>query len=442
MKNWSEQIESLKKGEGLRAQLVRGVLGIGGLHLLSIPLNLLASVVLARALGPSGYGEYVFVLSVVTMVALPVSGAGAQLITREVAVYHQGNEWALMRGMLRRAYQWVIYGSLILVAITLAIAVMKAQWRLDDRWTLVIPAVLLIPFLGLVAIKSNALRGLRYTTLAQIPDLLIKPGAHLVIIGGLLILGVLNTVSVILSQGAAVFMAFMVAAIFLSKRLPEKVSGVKPDYRDKQWGGAMFPFTLLAAVSMLNGQIGVLVLGWLGNASDVAAMRVAMSGASYVSLSLVLVNMVLGPHIINAQKTGGRERLQTLSRQSARAGLIMALPIALPLILWGEPIVDFVYGAEYADSVVMPLAILAVGQLVNVAFGSVGLFLAMTGYEKDTLLGQVVAVAFSVLLAVVLAPGFGAVGAASAVSVGLVVWNLVLAIRLKKRLGIVPTAMG
>lgn len=442
MKKWRDQIESLKQGQGLRAQLVRGVLGVGGLHLLSIPLTLFTSVVLARALGPSGYGEYVFVLSVVTMLALPVSGGVAQLITREVAVYHHDHEWALMRGVLRRAYQWVIYGSLVLVAITLAIAFMKSQWRLDDRWTLLIPAILLTPFLGLVVIKTNALRGLRYTTLAQMPDLLIKPGGHLLIIGVLLTVGILNPVSVMLSQGVAVFMAFMLASIFLSKRLPEKVSGVKPNYRDRQWGRAMFPFLLLAAVSMLNSQVGILVLGWFGNASDVAAIRVAMSGASFVSLSLVLVNMVIGPHIVNAKKTGGREKLQKLSRQSARAALIMAFPIALPLIFLGSPIVGFIYGPEYTDSVVIPLAILSVGQLVNVMFGSAGLFLVMTGYEKDTLLGQVVAVAFSVILAVILAPGFGAVGAASAVSVGLVVWNLVLAIRLKKRLGIMPTAIG
>jgi O-antigen/teichoic acid export membrane protein len=89
----------------------------------------------------------------------------------------------------------------------------------------------------------------------------------------------------------------------------------------------------------------------------------------------------------------------------------------------------------------VPLAILAAGQLVNAAFGSVGLFLSMSGHERDTLLGQFIALTVNVLVAVVLIPPFGATGAAVAASLGLVTWNLVLAAKVVSRLHLRPSAL-
>jgi O-antigen/teichoic acid export membrane protein len=87
------------------------------------------------------------------------------------------------------------------------------------------------------------------------------------------------------------------------------------------------------------------------------------------------------------------------------------------------------------------LIILAAGQLINVAFGSVGLFLTMTGYERDTLRGQVIALVVNALAAVILIPPYGAVGAALAVAIGLVTWNAALAISFVQRLGFRPSAL-
>jgi O-antigen/teichoic acid export membrane protein len=159
-----------------------------------------------------------------------------------------------------------------------------------------------------------------------------------------------------------------------------------------------------------------------------------------VALPLGIVNMVIGPHIARAQKANDKDRLQRLSRQSARASLAVALPVALPLIFFGGAIVELVYGQPYRNAARLPLAILSFGQLVNVAFGSVGMFLTMSGFERDTLRGQVVALLINVVSAMVLIPHMGAVGAALAVAIGFVTWNIVLAISLVNRLKIRPSA--
>lgn len=442
MSNWRTRLVEMKQGQGLKAQLVRGVLGVGGLKLLSMPLTLGASVLLARELGPEGYGQYVFVLSLITMLALPVGPGIGQLITREVAKYQHSEQWALFRGVLRRSNQWVVLAATFFLFVVVSAACWYAKWDANDRWALLLIASLLVPLFGFNTIRSNTLQGLRHVVLAQLPDLLLRPAVHLVAAGILLFAGLLNPATALGAQIAGTGVAFLVGALFLKRKIPGKVRMSVPEYRTPEWGKAIMPFTLLAAVGTLNSQIGILVLGWLGQPEDVAALQIGMSGSALVVFFLALINLVISPHIIKAREEGDKVKLKMLSRYSARAALVGALPIGLPLIFIGDKIVHYFYGDEYINSAVLPLAILTAGQLFNVACGSVGQFLTMSGYEKDTLLGQAIALMASVALAVVLAPEFGAVGAASAVTAGLVIWNLVLAWLFKKRLGFMPTVIG
>ncbi len=79
---------------------------------------------------------------------------------------------------------------------------------------------------------------------------------------------------------------------------------------------------------------------------------------------------------------------------------------------------------------------LDVGQFVNVAAGSVGLILIMTGHEDDTFKGLVVATIANVILNALLIPIWGLEGAAAANAVSMIIWNILLGIRVHRRLGI------
>jgi O-antigen/teichoic acid export membrane protein len=437
---WSQRLLSSYRREGLAAELLRGSVGVGGLQIVSLALSFAASILLARALGPESYGQYVFVLAVVTLLGLPVTTGLGQLVTREVAKYQHSELWGLFRGLLRRAHQWVIGGAVVIGGATAALAAVNADWAADDRWTLLIIATLLLPLRGLRDLRMATLRGLRYVVFAQLPEFLVRPGLHFALAAILLLGHWLNAATALASQILATAVAFGFCAWYLSKRKPAELKRIAPSFEDGAWARALVPFTLLAAAGALNGQIGILMLGWLGSNADVAALQIAMSGAMLVATSLTIVNHVLAPHVTRAHRAVDTWRLQQLSRQSARAATVVALPIALPLIFFGGPLVELVYGNTYVAAVTVPLAILGLGQLVNVAFGSVGLFLTMSGFERDTLFGQVLALVVSAVAAFALIPLMGVVGAALAVAIGSTTWNAVLAVRLIQRLGIRPTA--
>jgi O-antigen/teichoic acid export membrane protein len=82
------------------------------------------------------------------------------------------------------------------------------------------------------------------------------------------------------------------------------------------------------------------------------------------------------------------------------------------------------------------LAVLAAGDLAFVLTGSCGLALWMTGHQRST---AVVATVFAVATlgtAVVMAQGFGMLGLAVTMAVGIVGQNIVLLLLARRRLGI------
>ncbi|MFI9653000.1 oligosaccharide flippase family protein [Guyparkeria halopsychrophila] len=434
------RLVAMGRGDGLRAQLLRGGMGVGALKVLSLPLMLLATILLARSLGPEGFGQYAFVIALITTLSIPLAPALMQLTTRETAGMHQAGDDGRIRALLQWANRHVLLGSVLVTIVVGGAALWFAEWQVDDRWTLLLAGLIALPLLGLNAVRAGILAGLRRVVQGQFPDLFVRPLVLLVVAGSLLVAGSLNPLTAVVAFLVGLAMAFAVGVVLLKRTFPESegASPARDAALNRQWLHAWMPFTVLVAASTLSTQSGILLLGWLSTDDQVAAMQVAERGAMLVALSLTVVNLVIGPHITQVHRSGDPLRLQALSRHSARMALVVALPIALPLIFFGGPILSVVFGAQYAEIATLPLAILAVGQLINVGFGSVGMLLTMSGFEHDTLLGQVVALLVSGVAAAILIPSLGAVGAALATAIGLIVWNVVLAVLVTRRLKMWP----
>jgi O-antigen/teichoic acid export membrane protein len=422
----------------MRQKLTNSFLKVGVMYFFGTLLSLATSVLLARILGPEGFGQYAFVMACLALVALPVAAGIPQLITREVASYSQAQDWGLYRGIFRAANMWVVLISALLLCLYITLDWADGWLPDQGKWTLLGIVVLLLPIRGFNAMRNGAIKGLGYPSMAELPGQLIQPLIFLVLIVTLLSYGELSARSALWLQVVAGVTSLIVATALYGRIRPSVVSDHRPIYQHQVWMRALLPFTLMGVVGTLSTQIGVVALGFWGTDEGVAALRVAERGAQLVALSLVLVNMVISPHIVRVYRLGDVEQLQRLSRQTARGAFLLALLVALVLIFLGRPIINIVFGAEYVEIAYLPMVILVLGQLVNVAFGSVGVLLAMSGHEKLTLLGQCAGLATIVVLAILLIPKYSELGAAIASSCGLIVWNCVLAYAVVTRLKIKP----
>ncbi|TFH88166.1 flippase [Billgrantia azerbaijanica] len=424
----------------LHSPLVRSFLTVGAIRILAIPLGLVTSIVLARYLGPEAFGRYAFVMALLPLLSLPVAGGLVQLLTREAAGYLYEGQWSSLRGLSRAACAWVILVSLVLSAAYL-MADAVVGFPSEGKWALLGLLVPLIPLSGLTSVTKGLVKGLGRPSLAEFPSQIIKPLSVLVGLGGLLLWHELTPSSAILVQVGSGALVLAVSTLILARVMPPQAHQQSATYFPMFWVGSLLPFTMMIAAGTLNAHIGIVLLGFLGADEGVAALRVGERAAQFVVMSLVLVNMVIAPHLVRAYRAGDLAKLQRLFRQSARGAFLIASVVSLVLLLFGRPLIALSFGEAYASIAYSPMLVLVAGQLINVFFGSVGTILNMSGFERYTLMGQMCALMVNVLTCLYLIPQYGALGAATGASVGLVTWNLLLGIMMIRHLKIRPTVL-
>lgn len=424
------------RGNSLKAQLIKGAGGTAILKALNMVLTLATGVLMARSLGPENYGVYAFVLSLITLLALPTHAGLPTLIIRETAKNQLNEKWGLLKGLLKLASIFVWVYS---ISIALAVAIFVFwfwQGAEDIKTQTLLWALLLLPLIAFEGIRTSALRGLRWVVSSQLPEQIIRPLITACILGGVLLLGnTLDAVAAIQVNAVSVFVAFLVGLFLLAKAVPKKIRQVKAEYAIKPWAASLLPLSLYAGLRVLDTQVSVLFLGFLASDEEVGLFRVAATGAALVSFGLTAVNMALAPQVARLYAAGETDKLQSVITLSTRAVAAVSFPVALVFILWGEALIGLAFGAEYSQAA-PALAVLCVGQLVNASMGSVALVLNMTGHDRKTLTGVAAALVSNIVCGLLLIPGFGLIGAAVGYSISLTVWNLLLFYQTKKATGI------
>lgn len=430
-------INKTKSSDGIFSSLIK----VGTLSFLAIPISLLTSVVLARTLEPAVFGQYAFIMSLTPLLALPMTGGMKQLLTRQIARYNHSNEWGGFNGIVKSSFIWTLLVSIVIGIFVLYLTNDVGFILKVEQWRLLSISMFLIPILGFISVRQAMLQGLGFPFYSELSTLLFQPFIVLLL---LVVIGTSINFSIELALFSQIFAALITFGLlnyFYQKINPKHNINVKSNYEIRSWFFSMLPFTLIVLTSSFNTQIGILVLGVMGSDEAIAGLRVAERGAQFVALSLGVVNIVIGPKIVVSYKENNLVQLQKMARQTTRYSLLFALTIGCTLILFGKPIISVLFGSDYVSLAYYPLIILVIAQIINVFCGSSGQLLSMSGFEKDTLKGQIVALIVNVISCAIFVPLYGAIGAAIGVSIGLVVWNVILSVMVYRRLGISSLAI-
>ena len=133
------------------------------------------------------------------------------------------------------------------------------------------------------------------------------------------------------------------------------------------------------------------VLAALEQGTDVDAYAAAARVSQVLLLFLTSLNLVFSPFAADLHARGHRERLDELFKRSTRWALAATLPLLIVLfVAAGDVLHAFSPRFEVGEGA---LRILLVGQAANVATGSVGFILIMTGFTGLDLLDNALGVA-------------------------------------------------
>lgn len=400
-------------------------------------LGVVNSILLARILEVESYGVYVFALSIVALLNMPSQFGMPLIVTREFAALHVKSLWSLMKGLELRAHQFVCVVSIFIILLALIFIsnnpLQYKELKVDSLYI----ALSLVPILSLGAIRDAMLRGLRHVLLAQLSESLIRP---LLLALGLLYILTFSTYQpspseLLLYYAVCSLVSFFISWVIYQFKKPKEISNAIRAFETKKWINAAIPIGLTSGIQIINMQISILILGFIGNDSDAAIFRVAALGAGFVLIVLQIVNSVVAPYYARYYSLNQLKKIEELTAKVNKILLLITIPIVVCIILLGEWAINFFYGESYQNAY-LPLVILAVGQGVNALMGSVGLLLNMTGHQNDVTKAVFIAMLLNLLLHALLVPSMGGVGAAIAMTVMLITWNLILWYKVKQRLDI------
>ncbi|QNI02381.1 oligosaccharide flippase family protein [Halomonas sp. SH5A2] len=193
-------------------------------------------------------------------------------------------------------------------------------------------------------------------------------------------------------------------------------------------------FFVMSLAGFMQTVLSIMVAGWLLSDEGLGLFKTSQQTAMLISFILIVINAIFPPRFARLYREGNFQALGRLARQGALLGVIIAMPILL-ICLFLPSLLLGLFGSEFPQAAPL-LRIIALAQLINVATGSVGFLLNMTGHEALMRNIALICNAIGLSAFFVMIPPFGPLGAAIALSFALVVQNLVALYFVWRKLGI------
>ncbi|EJI1385723.1 MULTISPECIES: oligosaccharide flippase family protein [Vibrio] len=194
------------------------------------------------------------------------------------------------------------------------------------------------------------------------------------------------------------------------------------------WVGSIFTNVL---------QWGSLVIaGFFISTAELGLLAAAQRTSLLIGFVLITINFVVAPMFASLYKERQMRKLQNLSRLACRANVGLAIVPVIICTLFPEFVMQL-FGGEFLAAAPL-LVVLSLGQLVNVATGSVGFLLLMSGHERTMKYITISSGTVSICLLVTLCQMFGVIGAAWAMAIGMAIQNLAALYFVKRYLGFFP----
>ena len=412
--------------------LFRGTLASLAVRLLDMAVAYGLVIVLARYLGVDEFGEYTFILSIVTILAIPARFGLPALLVRETGFALARDEPGRLLDLKAWAYRRAIAISLPILVLGIAFAIF-VPGLLDsgERLTLVI-GLALVTLFPISAIRAAILRGLEQIVSSQFTLQVVRPAVQLLLVGGLWIamlygVDLLPPVSSVAMAANVIgaIVSWMCGAMLLRRFMPAS-KGSKPKAIEVPgWRSSLTSLGLANAMYIIDAQIGILLLGTLSSDAEVGLFKVASQGAMIVAMGYAATNVPITPKIARHWERGETAKVRRIVARGSQLSILIAVPIALAFALLGEWALDVALGEEFTAAF-LPLLILTGGQMINSAFGSASSLLNMTHHERSNLVAFVIAFLINILLGILLIPDYGAVGGALASAASVAIRNLIL----------------
>ena len=408
-------------------------------------LSFLLLLALARTMSREAFAHVAVVLA---WVAIATAGAGLNLpmtVLRFVTAGLAQGRADLARGMLRFATAVTLVCSLTLAATVAVIAGLDVVSLPGDlARSAVLGGALVVASVALT-VGAAFLQALKRVVAAEIFTNVLRTSLMLGAIG---VWSWWSGTSLSAPRVVAAYLATTTAALAATiayARLvsPEALRRASPRYMRREWSRATIGYLGVMIAAAVSERVDMLMIGWLGSTSDIAAYAVAARFAQTTTLTLTAVTAVAAPrlveHLVDQRAAPAAAACQLIAGTARRMAAVALLALAGFWLV--SPWVLPLFGAHF-DRSRTPLLILAIGQVVAAMFGPATLVATLAGAARLAVLSLAGGIALNAAGCMLLVPRLGAPGAALSTAFAMLATALTAWALTRGRLGLDASILG
>jgi len=274
------------------------------------------------------------------------------------------------------------------------------------------------------------------------PDRVVRDGmlVGLVALASLGLEWTLDAPTVMMATLVSSVVGLTLASLAMRRLRPHIIDDVQPAYDTPTWRRAALPLVIIGAIEALMNRTGVILLGWIADTKNAGIYSLAFNIALVVTLPRIAVNTLFAPVISDLYARSDKETMQVLITRASSWTFCAGICIAAALFALAEPLLAW-FGAGY-EAGVPALRILLISQVMAASAGSQLYVMTMTGHERSAAVLLVSCAMVNAGASAVLIGMFGLTGAAIGTAVTLVVWNVAMALFLRRRLNLLPGVLA
>jgi len=378
---------------------------------------------LARILGSEATGNFLFVLSLVSISAIVGQLGIQELLLRYVAAYRSVDDFSRLRGVLVFGLLMGAGGACLLTFVLYVSAPMLAELSGKPILISVIRQMgwLVPPFATIVMAAAALQSAKRMDKVIFIREL----GRPLVIVIALIIgfFLLLTFSSFVMIICAFMYCLALLALAVLWYEFKDARSATATHLSLREWLSFSVSVMFLDVFRSTSGWLDTVILGFYIPATDIAIYFAATRTALLITIVLGGFNAILAPMVAELWHKGDLLELNNVFRLATRWTWLAVLPIAVATILVRYELMG-IFGKDYTAASTV-LLILLLGRTVNGLTGGVGRMLMMTGNQRVEMWNAVVSNLTMLVGMSWAANHYGMLGAAIVSSTVVAVMNIV-----------------
>jgi O-antigen/teichoic acid export membrane protein len=435
------RLRALFTGSG-EASLTRRLAGtIFLIRVISAGLAYFSQILLARWMGTSDYGIYVYVWTWVLLLGSMMDFGIAASAQKIIPEYRASGDHARLRGFLSGS-RWMTGIVSVMVSLLLAgLVKLISPWIDADTVVPLYLGCLTLPAFVVANTQDGIARSHDWMRLGLMPQFIIRQALIIGFTAGAFALGFkLGATIAMLASVAAVWVAMIGQMIVLNRRLAAHIEPGPKAYDYRGWLAVSLPILLVESFYLLLSYTDVLVLQQFRSSEEVGVYFAVVKTLALVSFIHYAMSATTAHRFAEYNALGDKARLSAYVAHAISWTFWPSLAATAVLLALGKPLL-WLFGPQFVVGYDI-MFVAAVGLVVRSAIGPVERLLNMLGQQKICALAYALAFVMNVVLCIALVPRFGGHGAAAATSISLTFETVLLFWIVRQRLGLHVLAFG